>query len=441
VKKQVVIWGYHHPSNIKAIKSLVDEDIIEVIKWFGEDKSFNFNFNKLIYNPYSMIDRDLLTIPSTFDQFLRQYFNSFIEGYSRVDFARAKSTQELWHLFYLYAHYFYTLLHKSTDVVLFQNLPHHGVDIILYAVAKALNIRTILTTQSLYENRFWYMEDIEDFGIFKNIKINEPLPLTIKKTFDKDLFYMKNIKIKRHICINNLLIDFIKVQRKNRKPRTLAGVFQKYKECKAYKKFRNKSYAKEIDFSKKYVYFPLQLQPELTTSVLGKKYVDQLLAIEHLSTLIPEDWVIYVKENPKQTFKQRDEFFYQRFKKIKKAHYLPITYNSHALIKESQFVAVVTGTAGWEAISGGKNVLVFGQAWYKTLPGVFTYNENFLLNDILDYKINHTNLEKEYSSLMSKTFKGILDPSYIEIFSNYEDEQNSEYIKKFLLQVLIKESS
>ena len=437
MKHKVVIWGYHHQSDIDAIKSLEDAKIIEVTKWFGNHKLLNHNLNKLIHNPYLIIEKNSLVVPQELDEPLRQYFNAFTEGYSRISFSRTKNTQELWHLFYLYAHYFYALLHKSTDVVFFQNLPHHGVDIILYAVAKTLNIRTILTTQSLYENRFWYMEKISDFGIFKEIPSHENLSLTIEKTFDKDLFYMKDIKTKKNVCIASLFTDLLKVQtRKNKKPISLAAVFQKYKECKSYKFFKAKLHVKEVDFNKKYVYFPLQLQPELTTSVLGKKYVDQLLAIEHLSTLIPDDWAIYVKENPMQTFRQRDEFFYRRLKKIKNAHYLPIKYNTHYLIKQSQFVAVVTGTAGWEAISGGKNVLVFGQAWYQSLSGVFSYSKTFLLDDILNYKINHKKLESQYSSLMGKTFKGIMDPDYIRMFPNYNQEKNTQYLKDFLLKIL-----
>lgn len=57
-----------------------------------------------------------------------------------------------------------------------------------------------------------------------------------------------------------------------------------------------KKYSRKIDLNLKYVYFPLHLQPEMTTSVLGGIYSDQVLAIERLAKIIPSDWYIYVKK-------------------------------------------------------------------------------------------------------------------------------------------------
>ena len=49
---------------------------------------------------------------------------------------------------------------------------------------------------------------------------------------------------------------------------------------------------KDFDFEKKFIYIPLQLQPELTLSSMGgenMRYSDQLQMIEQLRLLVPDD--------------------------------------------------------------------------------------------------------------------------------------------------------
>ena len=44
------------------------------------------------------------------------------------------------------------------------------------------------------------------------------------------------------------------------------------------------------------------------------------------------------------------------------------------LIDNSQAVATITGTSGWEAALRRKPALVFGHAWYRDCPGVYRVN-------------------------------------------------------------------
>ena len=180
------------------------------------------------------------------------------------------------------------------------------------------------------------------------------------------------------------------------------------------------------------------MQPEMTTSTLGGVYTDQLLAIERISNIIPNDWVIYVKENPKQLEAHRGEFFFKRLSLIKKAKYISKEVNSFDLIDSCQFVATITGTAGWEALLAQKPSVIFGQSWYQEFQGVIKYSNTITLEEILDTKIDKKKLEKEYNNFIKKTANGVVDRGYIANFPNYSDENNSKFLKESLSEIIKK---
>lgn len=192
-------------------------------------------------------------------------------------------------------------------------------------------------------------------------------------------------------------------------------------------------------YNEKYVYFPLHLQPEMTTDTLGGKFEDQLLAIERLSRIIPSDWYIYIKENPKQTYYKRSKKFFDRMKLIQNIKFVYPDTNSWELTANSQFVATITGTVGWEAITGGKNALIFGNAWYRTLPGVFEYSDKLELEQIMNYKISHCELEDEFNKFVKKTCVGVIaGEDFYKQYPGFDVNKNNEEVFYSLKTVIEK---
>jgi hypothetical protein len=133
----------------------------------------------------------------------------------------------------------------------------------------------------------------------------------------------------------------------------------------------------DIDLSVPFVFMALQCQPEMSTSPLGDIFVHQYLAVELLSSCLPEGWVIYIKEHVSQfsgikhVDKSKSFGFYDDLVAIKNVRLLPLTFTSFDLIDKAKAVAAITGTVGFEAINRGKPVLIFGQNWYNGCEGVF----------------------------------------------------------------------
>jgi len=437
--KNVVIWGWHIESAVTAITSLRDKGRLNVVAWFGEARECTHDLDEFLHQ-FRLGERSYSGAGGEVYDQVYESFPEFMEIYSRVSFSMGRTCQETLHIFNVYFDFFAELLQKNrVELVLFSNLPHFGVDFLLYKVAKSLGIQTVMPNQSLIPNRFFYVTDIDDFGRFEGAADNaEELHLKVEKSYAKDLgYYMSNIPRVKKCCLASLLNDLLHlVVLKKKKPMTLVGAVQKFQVCRAFNAQSSRRMVAQIDLTRKFVYFPLQLQPELTTSALGGIYEDQLLALERLSRLIPDDWLIYAKENPKQTQRQRDEFFFQRLAAIDKAVYVSTAINTYVLIEHCQFVSTITGTAAWEAISGGKCALVFGKAWYLGLPGVFEYHAGFSLQELLDFRIDHDQLEESYNRLVRKTATGIVDHDYIPLVEAYSHANNAILLENFADQFL-----
>ena len=132
----------------------------------------------------------------------------------------------------------------------------------------------------------------------------------------------------------------------------------------------------EFNSEKKYIYMPLHFQPERTTCPEGARYSNQLMMLRVLSQSIPDDWVIYVKENPSQLLTRvahgergRYAYYYDDLANINKVTIVSLTTDTFQLIDNSQAVATLTGTSGWEAILRGKRALCFGYTWYTECAG------------------------------------------------------------------------
>lgn len=447
--KNTFVWGFCYDCD-GIILDLESKNLINIKAWIKEfpvDKKFCYNifdfFSESWLHRYRK-DINYYTSDVNFNydayQIVYQKLYSFIDCYSRHDkIYQEKELHYYINMFNLLYRFFFGIFEKEKiELVLFSNIPHEGAELLIYEIAKFFNIKTLILTQSLFPNKLFYVDCIEDFGNFNTMyQQHSDSCVKIKKQFYQNHWYMNNIK-----TYDFTFWELIKkaLQRPLKMIKVYHAYLPKYKAVKKYLK-NLKTNSVQVDYNKKFVYFPLHLQPELTTSALGGIFCDQLLVLEILSELIPDDWIIYVKENPKQTEFMRSDIFFNRLSLLDKVKLTPMTENTFKLIEKSQFVATISGTAAWESINGGKPALVFGKAWFKNFHGIFKYDKDFKIESLLNYKFDYDILEQELNNLVNKMGDGIIDSDYEATVENYSKEDNIKSVSKLLQELISKEEN
>ena len=122
----------------------------------------------------------------------------------------------------------------------------------------------------------------------------------------------------------------------------------------------------EVDLKKiNYIYTPLHVIPESSTSILGGCYSNETFIIEALSQSIPADQYIVVKEHW-DMIGFRPISYYKKIKKLPNIILInPSTYsNPGDFIANSDLVVTISGSAGLEAAFMGVNSLIFSDVIY-----------------------------------------------------------------------------
>jgi len=344
---------------------------------------------------------------------------------------------------------------------LFFNVPHLSYDTIVFQVAKSIGLPITILGQSLFPDRFFSARDPADYGEFEPSEKATPYP--IQKGSKPDLFYMKGIKQEREEggSITKKAIGQFLVYVATKRPfqilnplflwRTLSHMQRIYKAFPKWRDPFGRYFHEEelryydhlatyedqpVDMEGDFVYFPLQLQPEMTTATLGGRFRDQAYAIEQLSLVLPAGVRILVKENPKQGAYMRGPIFFERLRRIPSVTLLPSWADTHALTDRARFVAAITGTVGWEAIRSGKPAVVFGAAWYRKLPGIYQFSTDLTYDEIISNPIDHRQLEQAVGALLSHAHEGVIDRYFTGIVDGYDEAENEQKVARTILSVL-----
>jgi hypothetical protein len=357
---------------------------------------------------------------------VRAHYLQFNDINSRRYYYVPGREAETWNGFVITFHTVYRLLKEhNIQLVLHANIPHEGFDFVLHQVARYLGVPSVLCYQSLIPNRFWLSSTMAEFGRFSA----NPSLFDLESSgylLPEQWFYMKGSHNDAAYGLGQLVREVW------RRPHRLPPALVRYVYARQYRVTVAAQTQHRVP-GERYVYFPQHLQPELTTAAIGGVFADQLLAVEALSAWVPNGCAIYLKENPKQTEKQRGPLFYQRLRALPNVRLLGRQENSADLIRNSVGVATITGTAGWEALFHGKPVLVFGAAWYREFPGVVEWSSRPTFDEFAcNAPPAAVNIVSALDSVLRAAGKGVVDSAYAGLVNGYEPHANAQQVAESL---------
>lgn len=376
--------------------------------------------------------------------------------------------------YYFYLRYWnHIILEHKINLFISANVPHEVFDFIIYELCKKRKIPVLFLyhqsqiTDTALIMTDWKKNSLELKKRYDYLKkhITKENPIELSERFDEQFkaqmtssseavpFYMKNEnlskKIKKKLSKYILIIKIIWKDVTGNSPDLLGKVIDHILRFRllalAVKKqvidsyldlyYRRKSVYP--DFSKSYIYLPLQYQPELSTSPLADAYVDQLLIVRMISKYLPKRVLIYVKEHPKQTSFCRSIGFYQDLLKTRGVVLINKNAESLNLIKNAKAIATSTGTPGWEALFRQKPVMMFGSYIYQFADGVFKITTNDdCVKAIHEIFINNKkpllrNTKIFLKALSDVSIQAVIDPDYLTV-SHLKEEENIRNITNAL---------
>jgi hypothetical protein len=233
-----------------------------------------------------------------------------------------------------------------------------------------------------YEYRSEYWFDIQNIDYEESVKAYENSGgLGVLHNKNKD--YMARIKLMFSLINENRMSGYTLAR--NVKSIIKSQLLKFYSN--RLKKIIDQKPAIDLE-NTKYVIFFMHYQPEATTMPNGSHYANQLFAIRELSLAVPMDWKVLVREHPfsfENGFspRYRNANLYEAIEMMDRVQLMSLVSDPYVLIDNSEVVATITGTVGFQSVCRGRPVIAFGHAPFEGLYGVFTPRDNYDLRKYL----------------------------------------------------------
>ena len=185
------------------------------------------------------------------------------------------------------------------------------------------------------------------------------------------------------------------------------------------KKYIDQNFLQEIPNATKFIFLPLQQEPERSLLLSAPDYKNQVETVEYVSKCIPKNYLLFVKEHPTQGSGRdwRKISDYKSMQNNPKVRLVHPSVSAIEIVSKSKLVITASGTLALESTFYNKPAITFADNDYTLLPSVSKLNSKNELRELIE-----NSLEKK------------VDPNYV---GKYFDifEENSFIFDYFAFQL------
>ena len=296
---------------------------------------------------------------------------------------------------------FYRMCKKRGIKILLLNQPNISRSIISENPRKIdveINLKKVESSHKNFDELKLFKKSFSTFDSIKSYKSQfkvSNLEL-IKSAFS--FFSSKNVHVNTHYT-----------HRGRTKFKVLKDEIRKKLKRKIRYSFINNNLQTTIDFSEKFVYFPLGVDEERNLLLAAPYYTNQLEVIRHIAKSLPIGYKLYVKENPAQVIRYwRSISEYHDIMKIPNVCLIHPNFSAENIYENCSLVITIGGTSGFDAAFYQKPSIIFSDLGYSILPSVSRLNniENLpnLIQESLEKTVSSDDLDKYLKILHENSF-------------------------------------
>ena len=182
-----------------------------------------------------------------------------------------------------------------------------------------------------------------------------------------------------------------------------------------FNKFITETATENLPTNKKRILFTLHKQPEASIDVIGRYYENQLDLIVNIWRILPEDYILLIKEHS-NAIGDRSLNFYKTVKKLRNTFLVNNKADSHKLLDDVEAVFTVSGTIAYEAALKRKKAFTFAPTFFNKISRCEEVSWKDFKNKPITTLLNANEEGKSVNDfsnwLLKNSFEGIMSDAF-----------------------------